>query len=333
MPDSVSLPFCVPVFSFTLGYAVPGIAMNGHPTAYNAYLNQCTNISCRRKFLRGHTTPQMSIPCALIGSFSCIEQYGFLSRFTYPHYKDIIKLMLDQGFYAYFTGVDDFYMPGKCWYGIRHIPHDGIICGYDDNDKTYSIAAYDINWLFNLIKIPQDCLIEGLNACINNKEYGWLTAFKMKENTVVNLDEKMILRNLKVYTDQTVDKYPLDQDGGVEGIAVHDFLVMYMDKLKDGTIPAEKVDWRTLRPVWEHKKCMLDRIKAIEEKHGWEPALSTKYESLVEDADRGRMMMAMFHRNQKFTLLDKMKNILLSLRERESEILKELIGRMEEDTV
>ena len=44
-------------------------------------------------------------------------------------------------------------------------------------------------------------------------------------------------------------------------------------------------------------------------------------------------MMAMFHRNQKFTLLDKMKNILLSLREREGEILKELIGRMEEDTV
>ena len=45
------------------------------------------------------------------------------------------------------------------------------------------------------------------------------------------------------------------------------------------------------------------------------------------------MIMAIFHRNQKFILLDRMKNILLSLRERESEILKELIGRMEEDTV
>ena len=138
MPDSVSLPFCVPVFSFTPGHAAPGFAMNGHPIAYNAYLNQCTTIGCTRKFLRGFTTPQMGIPRAGIGSFSCIEHYAVSSRFGYPHYRDIIKLMMDQGFYIYFNGIDDFYMPGKCWYGIRHMPHTGIICGYDDNDQTYS---------------------------------------------------------------------------------------------------------------------------------------------------------------------------------------------------
>ena len=333
MPDSVSLPFCVPIFSFTPGFAAPGFAMNGHPTAYNAYLNQATSIGCTRKFLRGFTSPQVGIPRAKIVDFSCVERCAVPSRFGYPYYKDIIKLMMNQGFYVYFTGIDDFYIPGKCWYGIRHMAHDGIICGYDDNDKTYSIAAYDTNWLFGLIKIPQDSLIEGLNACINNQEYGWLTAIKMKENAVVSLDEKMILRNLKTYVDQTVDKYPFEQDGWIEGIATHDFLAMYMDKLKDGSIPAEKVDWRTLRPVWEHKKCMLDRIKAIEEKHGWNSELSIKYAPLVEDANRGRMMLAMFHRNQKFSLLDKMKNILLSLGEREAEILKELIKRMEDEMI
>ena len=331
MPDSVSLPFCVPVFSFTPGHAAAGFALNGHPTGYNAYLNQCTTVGCTRRFLRGFTTPQMGIPRAWIGSFPYIEHYSVSSRFGYPHYRNIIKLMLDQGFYVYFNGIDDFYMPGKCWYGIRHMAHDGIICGYDDNDQTYSIAAYDINWLFNLIKIPQECLIEGLNACIKNKQYGALTAYKMRENAVISLDEKMILQNLKTYVDQTVDKYPLEQDGWIEGIATHDFLAMYMDKLKDGSIPAEKVDWRTLRPVWEHKKCMLDRIKSIEEKRGWDIELSSKYAPLVDDANRARMMLAMFHKNQKATLLDKMKNILLDLRERESEILKELIKRMEEE--
>lgn len=331
MSDSVSLPFCVPVVAFTPGYAAPGFAMNGHPTAYNAYLNQSTSIGCTRRFLRGLTTPQMGLPRSKIENFSCIERYGVSSRFGYPHYRDMIKLMLDQGFYILFTGIDDFYIPGKCWYGIRHMSHTGIICGYDESDQTYSIAAYDINWLFNLIKVPQACLIEGLNYCIENKQYGALTAFKMKENVVVNLDEKIILRNLKTYVDQTVDKYPLDQDGWIEGIATHDFFAMYMDKLKDGTIPAEKVDWRMMRPMWEHKKCMLDRIKAVEEKCGWESELSSKYAPLVDDANRGRMMLAMFHKNQKFTLLDKMKDLLLILREREAEILKEFIKRMEEE--
>jgi len=75
MADSVSLPFCVPVFAFTLSHAAPGFAMNGHPTAYNAYLNQCVTIGCKRKFLRGFTTPQMGIPRSGIGAFSCIQHY------------------------------------------------------------------------------------------------------------------------------------------------------------------------------------------------------------------------------------------------------------------
>lgn len=331
MPESVSLPFCVPVVAFTPAYAAPGIAMNGHPTAYNGYLNQCTTLNCNRRFLTGFTSPQVSMPRAGIYSFNYLEKYGVASRFGHPFYKTIIKQMIDEGFYIYFGGVDDFYLPGKSWYGIRHMSHDGVICGYDDNDQTYSVAAYDINWIYNLIRIPQECFIEGLNACIENKQYGAITAYKMRENTVVNLDEKMILRYLKDYINKTIDKYPLDQQGGVEGIAVQDFLALYLDKIKEGFIPADKMDWRALRPVWEHKKCMLDRIKAIEEKRGWDSELSSKYAPLVDDSNRVRMMFAMYHKTQKGSLLDKMKNGILTFKDKEYEILKDLIQRMEEE--
>ena len=333
MPDSVSLPFCVPCFAFTPSLAAPGLAMNGHPTAYNGYLNQCTFISCGRKFLTGFTSPQLNLPRANIHSFTYLEKYGIALRFGYPYYKTIIKQMLNEGFYVLFNGIDDYYIPGKCWYGIRHMSHDGVICGYDESDSTFSIAVYDINWLFNLIRVPQDCLMEGIGACLKNKQYGNLTAFKVRENTTVNLDEKLILHNLKEYVSQTVDKFPLDQQGMVEGIAVQDFLAMYMDKLKDGSIPAEKVDWRAIRPVWEHKKCMLDRIKAIEAKNNWEPELSTEYATLVEDSNLARMMLAMFHKNQKMTLLDKMKNIILSCKDKEEKLLNDLIKRMEDANI
>ena len=45
--------------------------------------------------------------------------------------------MIDDGMYIYFHGVDDFYLPEKSWYGTRHMNHDGIICGYDDNDSNF----------------------------------------------------------------------------------------------------------------------------------------------------------------------------------------------------
>lgn len=330
MPDSASLPFCVPVFATTPYIAAAGLAMAGHPTAYNGFLNQVTTISCNRRFLTGFSSPQMGIPRVGIEAFICIDRYDINSRFSYMHYPDMIKRMLDEGFYVYFTCIDDFYMRGKCWYGIRHMSHDGIICGYDENDNTYSIAAYDTNWLFNLIRIPQDCFIEGLNACIENKEFGWITAYKVKENTVIHLDEKLILRYLKEYVDNTMDKFPLDQQGGVEGIAVQDFLALYLDKIKEGFIAADRMDWRALRPVWEHKRCMLDRIKAIEKKRDWNTELSSQYAPLVEDANRVRMMYAMYHKTQKESLLDKMKNGILSFKDKEYVILKELIKRMEE---
>lgn len=330
MSDSVSLPFCVPWFAFTQGHAAPGLAMAGHPTAYNSYLNQCTTLSCTRRFLSGFTTPQVSMPRSGVNSFNCLERYGVTSRFGYPYYKEVIKNMLDEKFYVYFSGVDDFNIPGKSWYGIRHMAHDGVICGYDEEDKSYSIAAYDINWVYNLIRIPQDCFIEGLNSCIEKQQFGVIMAYKMKD-TVVNLDENMILRYLKDYVGKTVDKFPLDQQGGVEGIAVQDFLAMYMDKLRDGSIPSDKMDWRSLRPVWEHKRCMLDRIRAIEEKRGWEADLSIKYQPIVEDANRVRMIYAMYHKNQKPALLDKIKNGILNFKDKEYEILQEFVRRMEEE--
>lgn len=329
MADSVSLPFSVPYFASTHASAAPGLAMAGHPTAYNGYLSQCITISCSRRFLNGYSSPEIMIPKSNIVCFNFIERYVLASRFAYPYYREFIKKMLNEGFYIYYSGVDDFYLPGKSWYGTRHMNHDGIICGYDDDDQTYSIAAYDIDWVFNLIRIPQDCYMEGLFACLEKEQYGSIVAYKIKD-VEVKLDDLQILKGLKTYLKNTIDFFSLEEQGRVSGIAVHDFLAIYMDKLKDGSITMEKMDWRVLRPVWEYKRCMLDRIKAIEEKREWDTELSSKYAPLVEDANRLRMMYAMYQNNQKQSLLDKIKNGILSLKDKETEILQDLINRMEE---
>ena len=90
MPDSVSLPFCVPWFACTQGCAAPGIAMAAHPTAYNGYLNQCTTRSCNRRFLQGYTSPQVGIPRVGMSAFNFFEKYVVASRFGHQFYKTII---------------------------------------------------------------------------------------------------------------------------------------------------------------------------------------------------------------------------------------------------
>lgn len=331
MADCVQLAYEYPWFAFTQGTAAPCIALRNHPTAYNAILNQCTTLSCTRRFLDGFTTPQVGVPRLNIHSFPCIERYGVALRFTHDRFREIIKKMLDEGFYIYFGGVDDYFLPGKSWYGIRHMNHDGILCGYDDNDGTYSIAAYDSDWVFRLIRIPQDCFREGLESGISQGWNGNLFAYRMR-NGEIQPDEKQMLRYLKAHVDADMDHFPLTERGNVEGIAVQGFLALYIEKLMDGSIPADKMDWRVLRPVWEHKKCMLDRLIALEALHGWEPEFSSRYRLLVDAANRNRMMYAVYHKNRRPELLENVRKGLLDGKEQERAILCDFIRKTEETT-
>ena len=327
--ESVLLHFEVPFFATTQISAAPGLAMANHPTAYNDILNKCTSLSCTRRFIKGYSSPQVSFYRLSFTGLSCLELYTVSLKYTRPYVKEIIKQMLDEGFYIYFNRVDDFYLPGKSWYGIRHFSHDGVICGYDESDHTYSIAAYDINWVYKLIKISQESFFEGLDSMFEQKSYSELCAYKAKDEEV-KLDEKMILKHLKEYLFFDKEKFDVKENGKVYGIAVHDFLAMYIEKLKDGKIPHEKMDWRSLRPIWEHKRCMLDRIIAIEKLKNWDDTFSIAYRPLVEYADRIRMMYAMYHKTARASILTGIERGLLELKEREREILTKFVEKMEE---
>lgn len=328
MEKSVQHPFFVPKFACSQGHAAPLLVLQQHPTAYNQVLNQCTTLGCYRDFLHGYTSPRVWIPRAYIDSFSCIEKYIVNHKFTHAYSGTIIKEMLEEGFYIYYNGVDDFYLPGKSFFGTRHHHHDGIICGYDDNDKTFSIAAYDMNWVFNLIRVPQESFFIGIQSALESNIFGWLTAYKCKD-IEVKLDEKLILHHLIEYLNWDINAFPIDGEGRVHGTALHDYLAMYIGKLIDGSIPADKMDWRSLRPFWEHKRCMQERIEAVEKVREWDSTLSTEYAALVERTNRIRMMYAMFHKNGKFALLESIRREILVLQEDEKIILQKVIEKME----
>lgn len=329
MNRSVNLPYETPMFASTQGTAAACIAMTGHPTAFNQMLHQATSLFCTTKFLNGYTTPEVTIPYTGIQYFKCIEQYVANFRLVPNNYLDIIKQMLGEGFYVVYTGVDDYYLPNKSWYGTRHMYHDGIICGYDVVEGTFSIAAYDINWVFRLISVPIDCFVQAVESAMSENVYGIFTAYRVKANTVVDLDEGEILENLKTYMDSDFEKYPVGAAGSAWGCVVHKYLALYVDMLRDGKIPYDKMDWRILRPVWEHKKCMLMRIQKVEQKLGWNSELSDAYAPIVDKANRVRMAYAMYHRKRRDSMLDGIRNDLLDVGKMDRQLVGEFIDKLE----
>lgn len=326
---AVSLPFTVPMFAAHHYSAAAGIALAQYPNAQMQLLNQGLEISCQRIFLRGYTSPLVKMRDTSVNRIKNLQRYTVHLYYAREFLHEMIHAMLDDGLYVYFKGFDDYYLPEKSWYGIRHMEHDGIISGYDNEEGIYELIAYDMDWRFRKIKIPQASLKESMDRSFEQNFFPLIMAVKPKD-TKIELDVAGICSKLKRYLDSDVKKYPPEKNGKVIGIAVHDFLAMYIDKLLDGSIPYERMDWRVMRVVWEFRVGVLKRLELIEEEVKLDSSASKAYQKIVTETDRLRMLYAVCSKKRKESLLMSVKKGILDLKEQEAEILCSFIKTVEE---
>lgn len=329
MSNRASLPFFTPMFATFNSTIIAGLALGQNTNAELQLLNQATDLSCQRKFLRGYTSPSIWLPGATLMSITNLFRYTIPVQFIQEHFHSIIHSVIDSGFYAYLNGFDDFYLPGKSWYGTRHLNHNGTISGYDDTNKTYEVASYDINWNYKLIKIPQEAYAESLLHSLEQEFNPTLVAVKAKD-LFIKLNVKRISEKLKQYLNSNFTLFPKEEDGKATGIVVHDYLALYFDMLLNDNIPYESIDWRPMRAVWEFRVCMLRRIQAIEKELNLDSTLSSQYAPILEETNRLRMLYAVYTKKRKDALLLSIKNGVLSLKDQEKIVLENLISKIEE---
>ena len=333
MNSCVELPFEIPMFITLQHYAAAGIALSSHPEGKNALLNYTTNLQCDRKFLEGYTSPMPECPGASLHTINQLIRHIVSTRYTFSIYPDIIRKMLDEGLYVYFGGVDDYYIPQKSWYGIRHMMHDGILLGYNDRAGTYKIAAYDMNWIFRSFEILQKdfdtALLEGLKDPLANC---LLIGLGVKEGRI-HLETNATPERLKIYLKNDIDEFPINKKNGkVNGIAVHNYFAKYMEFLHDGKIPHEKMDWRVMRLVWEFRNCMYQRLIAIETGLKLGNCCSNQYKEVLDRTNHLRILYALYHKKKKDSIPLLIRDELLALKGIEKEILTQFI-HIKEDKV
>ena len=326
MNKIVELPLIEPVYS-TYHFQGPGTAViANNPSIRNFYLNKIMLLTCSRKFLSGFTTPEINIAYSSYSYNPYLDEKWFSSEYLNGHINTVIKNLLDAGYYVGFCGVDDYYVKGKSWYKERHFNHDGLICGYNREDKTYCIYAYDSNWIYQKFWSPQSCFEAGRKSMRKKGVYTRICAIKPLEEKVEFCAETALDRISK-YLESSLEKYSQEGDGEVRGIVVHEYIAEYVGKLFDGSIPYEKMDRRVFRLIWEHKTVMLERIQCIEKALGMQLDISKKYTPIVKEADNMRMLYASHHMQRRDSLLPIIQKKLLTLKAKEENLLKELLEK------
>ncbi len=322
----VELPVEEPMYSTYHWLSNAGIPAKQNPTSDNWYYNNTVNWQCTRAFLRGLTTPKISVEVGSLWQIPFFDKGGVSTRFARYCSVQLIKTMLDEGYYVAFAGIDDFYIKGKSFYQERHFSHDGMITGYDD--ENFTMAAYDQRWIFRTFQTPQSGFVEGLEAMCAQGEFAGITAVKAKDDEQI-LDLNQIRDQLKKYLKADLEEYPVDCAETAKGMIVYDYICMYLDKLNDGSIPYERKDRRIFRMIWEHKKCMLKRIAAVEKECGWSSTLSDAYEEVVNKANKARMIYAKFVLKFSSADLEKLQVLLMQMKAYEGNVLNDFLVQLE----
>lgn len=325
MKKQVSLPLMTEPLLATYHRQGNGYAMTAsNPSICNWYLNTCVDLICQRRFLRGYTTPEIDIYKSELMAIPYFYKSEIPVKYLKSHTIEVIKSAIDDGRYIYYGYIDDYYIENKTFYGERHFPHDGLIYGYDNNDGTLMMYAYDKNWIYRTFKTPISGFETARRASMNNNPHARLCIVNVKPDKV-ELSPDEIREKLGNYLSSSFEKYPEKYDGGAYGIIVHDYIAMFLDKLISGEIPYEKTDRRVFRQIWEHKRLMQLRMQACLEKLGIESDIPEKYGSIVKTADNMRMLYASHVKKRRDTLLPSIKQKLLWIRDEEKRLLPEFI--------
>lgn len=324
MNKRIELPLVEPIYSTYQYQGAGGAIIKNNPSIRNWYLNEAIILTCTTKFLTGFTTPEMEIENSEWWNVPYIEKKWYNTRFINRHVNEIIRNMLNEDYYVDFMGVDDYYIEGKSWYRERHFGHDGLICGYDQDKKTYTIYSYDVNWIYRKFEISQKSFSAGRQAMIKNGDYPNLCLLKPSLD-IVKLEPEVILNRLLEYLDPSSNNKPVIEEEIVRGIKVHDYLSIYIDELYDGMIPYDRLDRRIFRLIWEHKKAMCERLYKVENLLQLDNEISSKYNQIVSIADTMRMLYASHHLKRRDSLLPIIKKKLIEVKNEEEKLLREFL--------
>lgn len=326
MKKKIELPLVEPLYSTYHNQATGSAIIFNNQSIKNWYYNQVLILTCNRKFLNGYTTPEINVDNSLLYNNPYLERKNYDMRFLKGYTNYVIKNLLNEGYYIHFKGIDDYYIEGKSWYRKRHFIHDGCICGYDQENKKYCIYAYDQNWICRKFWVSKKSFNAGMRSAFKQGKYDSIIGLKPKTERV-EFSLHIALKNIEEYLDSSFEKYPESEEGTAYGIVVHDYIAKYIDKLYDGSIPYEKMDRRVLRVIWDHKKVMHTRIELIEKELSLGSDISSAYLSIVKEADNARMLYASHNMKRRDAILPIVKKKLIYIKEREHELLTNLLEK------
>ncbi|MER5736800.1 MULTISPECIES: hypothetical protein [unclassified Streptomyces] len=183
------------------------------------------------------------------------------------------------GHYVYLN-LDDFHVPSRPLYGVRHSSHDLLLCGVDDAARTFSTYGYDKADVLRRSTIGFEefrAAYRGLDALPEDCTQVYL--YRVVPDAAYDFNLRVVRESLEEYLDGTNVSLRFEMLRPAweraYGVDVYPPLQRYLTEWVEGRAD---YDIRNLHILWEHKKLMTLRVERMAQ------LLGGPFTALAEDA-------------------------------------------------
>jgi len=178
--------------------------------------------------------------------------------------EEFIKTCIDNQSYVMIK-VDEYYLPNMPSYKYKNFLHDVFIYGYDEENSCFDITCYGKSGLYSRDTIMMSDLKKALYIEENgDKDLTYI--FKLRDHKA-EFDLKLVTESIfdYVYSQNTSERLrPMKKPTRKRTYGIKTCMLL-KKRLEEIIELGEnsnkyKLDLRTFRLLWEHKKCMYDRL-------------------------------------------------------------------------
>lgn len=268
-------------------------------------------------------------------SFSPYLKVQILERdLIFKSPTDILSFIiacLDKGYYIQPT-VDEYFLPDSAAYQKRHLVHETLIYGYDK--QTFVGIGYNKNGDYALYHIMFSELEQAIVHADLTGHYDpdGLRLFKYDPQARYDFDIHLVREQITDFLHSRNTSYPFrmvaNPADGAYGLATYPFLKNYIASFLYSPL---SFDIRPAHILWEHKKCMVNRLKYMEGQSYLksEDGFSMQYEELARKTGMLRMMLLKFKITRSPDLIHRVLSNLDDIGEAEQSLLQDLVKKLE----
>ena len=270
---------------------------------------------------------------------------------TLGEFSLFIRHCIDADYYVQ-VDADFYFLPDRQHFQQRHFLHELLISGYDLEEETVHVSGFDARGVYAHSWVAHATVEQSISTPKQTffEEYekqgtsvpDWLRDSMLERPRLFlyryipqgeyEFDVEAVAEQLQDYlhSADTAQRFRMlanPRPDGLWGMATYEYLSDLLSRLPSGEQNGSAIPLRTF---WEHKKCMLDRLRYMESGGYLGPAneFSRAFEELVKKAQQLRLILLRWQNRQAPSSIDISLDLLRQIATTECSLLGSVLAQI-----